>query len=240
MPRPSAKRRTHRRSYDNSLREEQARQTRQRILEAVADMLAGSDGDGFSMARVAEAAGVSEPTLYRHFANRETLMAAVSVWLHERMRPPRVPESFSDAAASVLSLFEYFGEHADIVRASVVAGPHREIREHARQAREARIRALVEQHAPHLDARRVQALYALVRLLVRGETYVALTGEFGLSSDEAGEVTAFAIDTIARAVEQHRRDGRTDLVDDATRARSRSMRPAAGSPVEPGSPEGDR
>src|SRR5436305_1111692 len=65
------------RSYDNTLRREQAEGTRGRILEAVRDLLVESPSL-FSIPAIAARAGVSEPTIYRHFANRGALLDALA------------------------------------------------------------------------------------------------------------------------------------------------------------------
>ncbi len=62
------------RSYKSPLRDEQAEATRERILEAALRVLA--DGAAaFTMPAVAKAAGVSLPTVYRLFPNKEALTA---------------------------------------------------------------------------------------------------------------------------------------------------------------------
>ena len=65
------------RAYDNTLRREQADLTKRRILEAVRDLLIESSGS-LSIPEIAARAGVSEPTIYRHFPNRDALLDAAS------------------------------------------------------------------------------------------------------------------------------------------------------------------
>ena len=50
---------------------------RDTLLDATADLLASGDAEAVSMEAVAERAGVSRPLVYKHFANRRELLAAV-------------------------------------------------------------------------------------------------------------------------------------------------------------------
>src|SRR5438876_1159239 len=65
------------RAYDNTLRRQQADATRLRILTAVRDLLAGGS-TSLQVPEIAARAGVSEPTIYRHFPNRDALLDAAA------------------------------------------------------------------------------------------------------------------------------------------------------------------
>jgi AcrR family transcriptional regulator len=69
-----------RRRYDNTLRRERAAQTRERIIEAGAELLHdGSirDWRALTIRGVAERAGVNERTVFRHFGDERALRDAV-------------------------------------------------------------------------------------------------------------------------------------------------------------------
>lgn len=68
---------TAKRSYDSSLRQEQARQTRQRVVSAARDLFVR---DGYPMTTIAEVAAlaaVSPDTVYASFGNKPRLLKAV-------------------------------------------------------------------------------------------------------------------------------------------------------------------
>src|SRR5689334_21346326 len=73
------------RQYHSPLREKQAAQTRELILEQAMKVLAASSGDEILLAEVARQAGISERTLYRYFATREELLEGLSQWLDRRI-----------------------------------------------------------------------------------------------------------------------------------------------------------
>src|SRR5256885_914009 len=75
------------RPYDNALRRQQADLTRRRILDTVRDLLMESR-TSFSIPEIAARAGVSEPTIYRHFPNRDALLEALAAG--KRQKKPRL------------------------------------------------------------------------------------------------------------------------------------------------------
>jgi AcrR family transcriptional regulator len=66
-----------RRRYDNRHREEQARQTRRRILRAAREVLLGRGYTAMTIAAVADAAGVSAETIYKRFGSKAALVKEV-------------------------------------------------------------------------------------------------------------------------------------------------------------------
>ena len=60
-----------------SLRAEQAELTRKRILDAAVEELSIGGMVSFSTAGVAKRAGISERTIYRHYPDRESLLAGL-------------------------------------------------------------------------------------------------------------------------------------------------------------------
>lgn len=96
-----------------------ARRNIQSILEAAARLLA--EDPGASMQQIAEAAEVSRPTVYRHFADREELIEAIRVEVMEQAF-----ERLEAAAASTdpadVALARLIGEVAEIASRYPVLG----------------------------------------------------------------------------------------------------------------------
>jgi AcrR family transcriptional regulator len=65
------------RSYDSSRRQEQARQTRQRVLQVAHDLFVEQGYGRTTIADIARAAGVSAETIYATFKNKATLLHRV-------------------------------------------------------------------------------------------------------------------------------------------------------------------
>jgi AcrR family transcriptional regulator len=80
---------TERRRYDSPLRRKRARETRERIIAAGADLLhdfAVWNWRALTVRAVAKRAGVNERTVYRHFANERELREAVLARQQEEAR----------------------------------------------------------------------------------------------------------------------------------------------------------
>jgi AcrR family transcriptional regulator len=65
------------RQYRSSVREQQARATRQRILEAAGDLFGARGWAGTGMRDVADSAGVSVETVYKNFSSKGELLHRV-------------------------------------------------------------------------------------------------------------------------------------------------------------------
>jgi AcrR family transcriptional regulator len=62
------------RAYQSERRLEQAEQTRQRVLDAAADLFVERGFDGASISAVAQRAGVSDETVFARFGNKRALL----------------------------------------------------------------------------------------------------------------------------------------------------------------------
>ena len=91
-----------------SLREEQRALTRTRILEALAELIESHHPLDVTMAAVAERAGVSEPTLYRHFDTKRNLFKALGSELYRQSTAGAPLNSLDDLLGFLPALYEQF------------------------------------------------------------------------------------------------------------------------------------
>ena len=98
------------RQYNNSLREDQAAQTRARILDATVALLAETGESDVAMPDVAVRAGVSLRTVYRNFPSRDALLDAVASWITAqfaaRMTLPTSAAEYDERAEMLHIVFE--------------------------------------------------------------------------------------------------------------------------------------
>ena len=112
------------RSYDNSLRTEQAAATRERIVEATIAVLARGPAE-LSVPAVALEAGVSVPTVYRHFASKKALVDAVYDRYADEIDaqwPDDPPRTLEDYLARVPGVFARH-DHVPVALRAVMSGP---------------------------------------------------------------------------------------------------------------------
>jgi AcrR family transcriptional regulator len=80
------------RRYRSPLRQEQAQQTRQRVLDSARLLFVQRGYEGTSIAAIAEAAGVSEETIYVRFRNKRALLGEVVRRAVRGTDPRPIPE----------------------------------------------------------------------------------------------------------------------------------------------------
>jgi AcrR family transcriptional regulator len=78
------------RRYSNAWRERQAAHTRESILNAVAQVLAGGLAD-LSVPAIAREAGLSVRTIYRHFSTKRDLLIALGEHMDQQAGYKMVP-----------------------------------------------------------------------------------------------------------------------------------------------------
>lgn len=201
----TARKTSTRRSYDNTLRTEHAQQTRQRILDAAVAELGTAPLHGITLAGVARRAGVSEPTLYRHFGSRDRLLGALDQHARDQLGLPPMAASVQDLPRVVTELFQQFEQHGQVLLAATRAGVGLEMRRQGRKRRTEQLRALVVGSAPHLDVAEAEGVAAVMRVLMSWESYRTLTTDLGLDADEAGRAVSSAIEVLGRSLEPAKR-----------------------------------
>ena len=178
-------------------RTHQLDRTRKAILEAVTEMLIGSaDPKEFTMQNVADAAGVSHRTLYRHFGSRQELINAVGAEYDARLafsRDPLALRSFETWLADVGDIMAFGAANRDVLRrgltASVATGVWR-------TDRDAGYWKLFRERFPRLDEATAREDFAALRHLLWATNAVLIGERFGL---EAPRVAA-GIERAARAL----------------------------------------
>ncbi len=179
-----------------SLREQQNALTRDRIMKALASLITDDGVHEFSIQEVADRAGVSHRTVYRHFPSRERLLEALAERVDEQLRerggvsrpgsPDRLP-------AAVRDNYRLFEELAPEVEAGVVLAMGARIQPALRRRRSRWFAEDLAGAVAQLDADTAGAVVALLRALGSSRTWFVLTREFGLDTAAAAEVTGWAV-----------------------------------------------
>jgi len=207
----ASRKRSRKRSYDNRLRAQQAEQTRQRVLESVVELLAERGEASFTLAELAQRAGVSEPTLYRHFGGRDGLYEAVDAYVQSHLHLPPYPERFEELPQQARQLYARFAEHQKLLTAASLGKIGKELRARGKARRYEAARGMVRAGATHLDERDAHAIAAVMRQLISMDSYVRLTEELGLDAEQAGDAVEWALSAFVEKLERDRRAGRGSL-----------------------------
>lgn len=154
------------RAYRSRLREQQAEETRARILDATVRVMARGIAS-VSIPAVAREAGVSIPTIYRHFGTKRALLAAVYPYLVRRtgLGELRVPRSLDELRDGVRAIFEQVDSFDDLARAAVASPAGAEARHASMPDRVAMTRRFADTILPDLvpaDRDRIARLMVIV------------------------------------------------------------------------------
>lgn len=190
------------RKYDNSRRDEGARQTRERIFDAVLALLV--ERGPLTVPAIAQRAGVAVPTVYRHFPTREALMDASIEAIGERVRRPDIPatpEAYLDRVGARVAWYE---EHPDLARAILVAEANAPYREAMQRRREQRLVEVFASRLGHLPPERGRAIAALINWIGFASTWSMLRDDWRLSADDAAWAVEWATRTVLDAISEEK------------------------------------
>lgn len=188
------------RAYASSLRDRQAGQTREFVLDAVTELIGDRRVDEVTTREIANTAGVSERTVYRHFPDRAALLEGLSRRVQDLggVNPAGGFQSIDDFASTTVRLMAALDEHYATARAEAVfnADPRRFAAD--TQANTRQFRELVAKGLPDLDERSQLRIAAVIRCLISSQAWLRMREEFGIPGTESGPVVAWVLDTIFR------------------------------------------
>jgi AcrR family transcriptional regulator len=183
------------------LRDRLSQTTRDVIVDALIAQLLETGAYDLTYFALARRARVSVRTIYRHFPTREDLLDELSRRVNAVVALKEIPRSRESTVALVRTLFATFDEHAPLVGAQIQAGLAGKVRARARQRRVNVVEHVFVQTMPGLATERRRAAAGLISLLLSANTWARLRDETGLDGTQSGEVTAWAVDTLWRALE---------------------------------------
>jgi AcrR family transcriptional regulator len=190
------------RPYASTLRDRQAAQTREIILDAVTTLLGDRRADEVTTRDIASAAEVSERTVYRHFPDRAALLEGLSGRLPQidGITPSFEAGGLDALASTSRRLMELLDEHEVTARAEAVlnADPRRFAT--GTQANTHSLCTLVSNGFPQLGEREQLRIAAVIRCLVSTQAWLRMREEFGVPGSESGMVVAWVIETIIREI----------------------------------------
>lgn len=195
---------TSRRPYDSPVRRQRTAETRRRILDAASELVHAFpswDWRELTFRAVAEKAGVSERTVFRHFATERDLHRAVMGRLEEEAGISYEGVTLDDLAEVTARVFASFPSYAAWQGRPVEEPPFRDVA----NRRETALRTAVGDATEGWTEPERARLTALLDLLWSAGAYEHLTATMGLEGKEAAQTLSWAIERVLDAV---RDDGR--------------------------------
>lgn len=188
------------REYRSALRAEQAGETRRRILDATLRVMAGGVAT-VSIPAVAREAGVSIPTIYRHFGSKSGLLVALYPHLVPRvgmydMTPPRTISEFRN---SIRTIFERLDAHDDLARVAMASPAAVEARRATMPDRIRFSREFVATIAPELHKRDRDRIARVLVVLTMSSALRTWRDHLGASVDAAADDVEWTLRSLIAA-----------------------------------------
>ncbi len=191
------------RTYRSELRAQQAAETRGRILDAALRVMTTGVAS-LSIPAVAREAGVSVPTVYRHFATKADLLKALYPHAARRSGLDGLPDptSLRDVRSSLHAIFERVDALDDVARAAMASPVGDEIRHATIQSRYERVRRLGESIEPPLAAADLDRITRLMVVLTQSASLRMWRDHLGASVDEVADDIEWVLNAAVAAAQR--------------------------------------
>jgi len=193
------------RRYWSAIRTEQAEQTRAHLVECARDLLAEGGVDGLTLPLVAKRAGVSVPTVYRHFPTLEDLLRGVLEWLRPAVGQSRerLLQTTPEALPAVpLENFRKYDEHAAVLLPLMDSRAFNRVRVGSMSDRKEEAARVLRTLAPEWRAGELEAAAGAVYALCSPQTWRWLRETWALPNELAAEAASWAVRALLEAVKR--------------------------------------
>lgn len=180
----------------SSQRAEQKEQTRLRIIAAAIALMKRGDAEAVTMRGVARMVGVTERTVYRHFASRETLLKAVETFLLERVEPGPLPRTAAELIDRPRRQFPRYDREPELMRAILRQRDRRDMTPSNKRALQTTMFNCARDALEHMDGRTIRWRAAIAQVITSPQTWRLLERNWGFDGEEAGEAAAQALEIL--------------------------------------------
>lgn len=185
------------------LRDEQRALTRQKVLDAVLELVSEGALDVMSVPAVAHRSGVSVATIYRHFSTKDDLIAAAAAEPARRATSRAEIDPDGDEFIQHLSaMWREFNGNVGLLRHQLVSQAGRDMR----KIRLERSRDLLARYieARHIDPESEvgQRLISMILLISGSQALLELHDHQGLDIETAIESAVWGVEALIDAARQ--------------------------------------
>jgi AcrR family transcriptional regulator len=192
------------RSYASPLREAQAGRTRQQILEALIRTMSRGVAE-VSIPAVAQEAGVSIPTVYRHFGSKRGLFAALNPYVVDKagLRPDGPIDNLDQLLPKAKQIFRR-GERLDAtLRAAMATELGQQARRSGIPERREAWRHAIRGTAPDLAHADLERLTDLAVIFFSSAMLRAFKDYLGVGADDAADRVSWALRLMVEAAQRN-------------------------------------
>lgn len=167
-----------------TLAERHADHTRQWIVSAAVDLMEQPGAGLLTNAAIAERAGISERTVYRHFATRDALLDALAAEVMQRLGSPAAPATVAGLLDYPAELFASFEAQADLTRAALSSDIFPRMRDGPAAQRWVGLQKILAAALPGLPQAERAMAAANLRYLLAATTWHYYRHQFGFSLEQ--------------------------------------------------------
>jgi AcrR family transcriptional regulator len=185
----------------------QKERTRRAILDALAAEIVDSGMIDLSIQAVADRAGVTHRTVYNHFPTREALNDAFAAHVETVIaesstltQPPEANVDVDGLPGVACIGHELFQEHASHIRAYVMMTMATGAAAQVFRERSRLVQTVLERELGPLEPGVARAVTSAIRLFLSSYGWYSMTEHHGLTSDEAGRLSQWALEQLIAAV----------------------------------------
>lgn len=200
------------RHYSSPTREKTKRRTREAILEALVRVVVDEGVHAFSVGNVAQRAGVSERTVYRHFASREELLEGLAESIDTgppEQDPGTSVVALAESPSKVDLFFEVLEDRREFAIAETVASAALGHVPRGKHSRWAAMQAEVQSRFPELHPDEQLAGAAAMRALGSTNAWFHLCVQLGIPAGAAAKGIARALELVLQDLEQTNNERRS-------------------------------
>jgi len=185
-----------------SLNEKHAEMTRELVLEAVIELIKDHEVDSLSLKKIAEHAGMSERTLYRHFSNRDLLMEALAVKLHQQLDLPSTPPRADELPDMAGTLYRKLDAKPHIVLAILHSELYGQILNSKAKDRWDAVKQLLAERYPETPEKLRDMTAANIRYYLNATTWHYYRYKFQLDLDTCIQCAQLAIEQALKGLSE--------------------------------------
>ena len=167
-----------------NLNERHANLTRELVLETAAELVKTNDVSDISFKKIANHAGMSERTLYRHFTTRSKLMDALATKLHDNLKLPPIPDDVDELMLMPATLYKKLDAKPRLVLAMLNSELYQHVFGSKAQDRLLSIKALLMKTYPDCSEQKLKMTAANIRYYLSASSwhYYRYNYEFDLET----------------------------------------------------------
>jgi AcrR family transcriptional regulator len=190
-----------------TLRDRQKAQTHELIIDAMIEAMAAGELDKMTHDALAKRTGVSRQTVYRHFPDREALLA--SLWKRTNssvLRTP-LPTTEAELLAVLPTLFQRFDANADLVTVAQSTPQGRALRMSVKAKRSKDFLSATSEATAGLSAEEAKLAAAVIQLMCGGHAWLEMRQQWDLTGEQMGVAVGWAVRTLL--ADLHARQGKS-------------------------------